>query len=161
MDETDGFEHWYRCSYPRLVRALWLITGDRAHAEDVVAETCSRALTRWSSVSEMTNPTGWAYTVAVNLARRQARRRSLLRTRVDGHTPPQSPDLDDEAIDVWRAVRSLPPRQRQAVALRYIGDLSEAEVAQAMGISVGTASATLSQARVRLGESLREGRNHD
>jgi RNA polymerase sigma factor (sigma-70 family) len=56
--------------------------------------------------------------------------------------------------EVWAAVRALSARQREAIALRYVLDLSEAQVAEAMGVAVGTASATLAAARSRLGELL-------
>jgi RNA polymerase sigma-70 factor (ECF subfamily) len=55
---------------------------------------------------------------------------------------------------LWAAVAQLAPRARTAVALRYIADLSEVEVAEAMGISSGTVAATLNKARTRLGELL-------
>jgi RNA polymerase sigma factor (sigma-70 family) len=61
------------------------------------------------------------------------------------------PELHPE---VWDAVRSLPVRQREAIALRYLLDMSEAAVADAMGIAVGTASATLATARAALSRQL-------
>jgi RNA polymerase sigma-70 factor (ECF subfamily) len=54
------------------------------------------------------------------------------------------------ALEVWDAVRGLPPQQRTAIALRYLLDLSQAEIATAMGIAPGTVSATLHAARRRL-----------
>jgi RNA polymerase sigma-70 factor (ECF subfamily) len=74
--------------------------------------------------------------------------RDLLRRTPPAESPP--PALD---AGVWAAVRSLPERQRTAVALRYVLDLPEAEVAQIMGTTRGSASATLTTARRRL-ESL-------
>jgi RNA polymerase sigma factor (sigma-70 family) len=65
-------------------------------------------------------------------------------------------DADHEAIEVWDAVRALPPRQRLAIALRYGAGCTEAEVATAMGIAVGTASATLVAARRSLAVALGE-----
>jgi RNA polymerase sigma-70 factor (ECF subfamily) len=70
----------------------------------------------------------------------------------------------DRVFELWDAVRALPPRARTAVALRYAGGLSEAEVAVAMHVAVGTASATLSSARRALAITLAEpeaDENHD
>lgn len=69
---------------------------------------------------------------------------------------PRPVEPEETDIDLWRAVAALPTRQREAVALRYVADLREAEVAAAMGVSVGAASASLAAARSRLAESLTE-----
>ena len=63
------------------------------------------------------------------------------------------PDLRPE---VWAAVRRLPRRQREAIALRYVLDLSELQVAAAMGVAEGTASATLAAARRALAAALED-----
>ena len=67
------------------------------------------------------------------------------------------------AIELWQAVGDLPRRQREAVVLRYIGDLTEAQTALAMGIAPGTAAATLSAARRSLARrlSIGEAIDHD
>lgn len=57
---------------------------------------------------------------------------------------------------MWDAVRRLPRRQREAIALRYVLDLSEGEVAAVMGVATGTASATLVTARRALAAALKD-----
>lgn len=122
-------------------------------AEEVTAEAFVRALERWERVSEMRSPGGWVHRVAMNLLRRRMRRRRLeevlLRGRVD--VPPGSPVVDPA---LWQAVRALPARMREAVSLRYIADLTEAEVAERMGIAPGTVAATLHRARGKLAAEL-------
>jgi len=103
-------------------------------------------------VSVMESPTGWAFRVALNHARRTARRRSLerrlfIRRAKDVPVPPP-------AGEVWQVVSALPPRQREVVVLRHIADLREAEIAQVLGISRSTVSSTLSDAHDRLGHLL-------
>jgi RNA polymerase sigma factor (sigma-70 family) len=112
-----------------------------------------RALERWDRVQHMASPAGWTYRVGVNLLRRRARRAAIERRVLRGAepTPTPPPELHPE---VWDAIRSLPKRQREAIALRYLLDMTEAGVAQAMGIAVGTASATLVAARTELSERL-------
>ena len=96
---------------------------------------------------------GWVYTVALNLARRKLRRRAmerrlLLKFHPRTELPPES------GFELWDLVRTLPPRERTAVVLRYGADLREADVAKAMGISAGTVAKTLNVARSRLGLAL-------
>jgi RNA polymerase sigma-70 factor (ECF subfamily) len=93
------------------------------------------------------------HAVAINLARRRARRvllelRNHLAVKRGAET---TPSLEPA---LWEAVAALPRQQRTAVALRYIGDLTEAEIAAAMGRSTGTVAATLSNARGRLRDTL-------
>ena len=145
----SGFEAWYRQQHPRLLTAMVVVCGDLDLARDVTAEAFARALERWDRVQVMENPAGWAYTVALNLVRRRWRRRAL--EEQGASEPPRVPvALSDDRVDVWRAVASLPLQARTAVVLRYLGEMSEVEVAEAMGVAVGTVSASLSVSRRRL-----------
>jgi len=144
-----GFEAWYRREHPRLLAAMVVVCGDLEVARDHSAEAFARALERWDRVEVMENPAGWTYTVAVNLARRRWRRRASERPLADGVVP-AGVASSEERVDVWRAVASLPLQARTAVVLRYLASMTEAEVATAMGVSVGTVSSSLSVARRRL-----------
>ena len=119
-------------------------------ARDVTAEAFARALERWDRVGSMSSPGGWTYRVALNVLRRRLRRSAMeerLLRRAPGREPPA---LTDQGLGVWAAVASLPARTRTAVALRYLGGLTEAEVADAMGVAPGTVAATLHAGRQRL-----------
>lgn len=155
-DEAAEFEAWYTVEYPRVLTMLTVVVGSREMAVEATNEAFVRAWERWGRVSRMRSPGGWLYQVAVNVARRQARRRlmerELLRkasVSVEMGTPPAG--LQPE---VWDAVRSLPQRQRTAVALRYVFDYTEAQIAEIMRIRPGTVAATLSAARRQLAELL-------
>ena len=144
----DGFEAWYRGSAPRLAASLAVVAGDADVGREAAAEACTRALERWSRVGAMSSPEAWAHTVGVNLIRRRWRRAALERRLASSPGPLAAPaSLDPE---LWAAVRSLPLRQRQAVALRYVLDLTQEQVAEAMGVAPGTAAATLNAARSQL-----------
>jgi RNA polymerase sigma-70 factor (ECF subfamily) len=149
-----AFEDWYREAWPKLVGSLVVIVGDREVAADVAAEAAVRVLERWERGS-IGHPTAWAHQVAINLAHRRARREALevrvLRHRRLGDDVVEPPATPSE---VWAALRLLPQRQRTAIALRYLGDLTQAEIAQSMGISPGSVAATLHAARRRLAEML-------
>ncbi len=144
-----GFEAWYRREHPRLLTAMVVVCGDLDVARDLTAEAFARALERWDRVALMENPAGWTYTVAVNLARRRWRRRADEERLAEGVVP-VGVDSSAERVDVWRAVATLPLQARTAVVLRYLASMTEAEVADAMGVSVGTVSSSLSVARRRL-----------
>jgi RNA polymerase sigma factor (sigma-70 family) len=103
----------------------------------------------------MASPGGWVYRVAVNLMRSRLRRAQLER-RLAKQAPAPSisppPGVPDDAL--WGAVRALAPRARLAIALRYVADLPEADVATVMGVSRGTVASTLSSARHHLAQVL-------
>jgi RNA polymerase sigma-70 factor (ECF subfamily) len=151
---THGdFEEWFRVEYPQVQRSLILAIGDSDLAEDSAAEAFARAYERWDRVSAMERPMGWVYTVALNLARRKLRRRAmerrlLMKFHQKTELPPES------GLELWDLVRTLPPRERTAIVLRYGADFREADVAKAMGISAGTVAKTLNLARSRLGLAL-------
>lgn len=146
----------YRRDAGRLVRALALATGRPDVAGDAVAEAFARAVERWDRVGRLQEPAGWVRSTALNVARRRLRREALERRLLARFLP--EPELLDGEPDpaLWDRVRALPPRQREAVALRYVADLSEAEVAVAMGVTLGTASQHLARARARLRDQLTE-----
>ncbi len=147
---VEDFEPFLAEHYEPVRRALWLALGDAGRAEEVAQDAFGRALDRWHSVSMMARPVTWVYVVALNQARRDLRRAN----RVAPVSPPA------EAADVAGAVAttvvlrsallSLAPRQRTAIVLRYLADLSLAEVAEAMGCAVGTVKSTLHSALVNL-----------
>lgn len=105
----------------------------------------------------MDSPGGWVYRVALNVFKRRRRRRALERRLLNRHSEAASDTgwtvLDQE---LWDAVAGLPDRMRQAVALRYVADLREREVAEVMGVAEGTVAATLSKARRKLAQELGE-----
>lgn len=152
---SDGrdFAGFYDAEREPMARALLIIGGDAEAACDAVAEAFSRAYARWPRVSAMDSPMGWVYRVALNDLRRRMRRRArerLLLRRVHVEIVPPA-DIDPE---LWAAVAALPPRQREAIVLRYVGDLTEREVATVLGISEGAASNALTAARRRLADQL-------
>jgi RNA polymerase sigma-70 factor (ECF subfamily) len=150
----EGFEQWYRDAHPRVLATTLLVSGRLDDAADATDEAFMRALVAWDRVAGMRSPTGWACTVALNHLRRRARRRQLEERLLRRLVAPD--DVPAAAIEAWDAVRALPSRQRQALVLRYVADLPEADVARAMGVRRGTASATLSAARRALAGLLAE-----
>lgn len=112
-------------------RVAFRLSGDREMSEDIAQEIGARALVRWSRVESYAE--AWAARSAGNLALDQLRRRA--------RNPPQPPAASEataDRLDVVRALRALPRRQREVVILRFLADLSEQQVADRLGCSVGT-----------------------
>lgn len=147
--DGEGFSDWYRHHYRRVYAVALATCRSRELAQEATDEAFVRAAERWSRVGAMASPAGWACRVAANEAKRLGRRASRQTNSVESASVELGSDLD-----LWSAVSRLPRRQREAVALRYIADLTEDEVAKTMGISPGAASATLSSARARLASTL-------
>ena len=157
MDEAvaaDGsFDGWYRAEHGRVLALLTVVAGDAELAAEATSEAFTRALERWDRVGEMAAPSAWTYQVGVNVVRRRLRRATFeRRLRPDAPPPAAPPAIESE---LWSAVRALPVRQRTAVALRYVCDLPQEEIAAVMNVAVGTVSASLTAARRRLAAELR------
>jgi RNA polymerase sigma-70 factor, ECF subfamily len=149
----DSFDGWYRAEHARVLGLLTVVAGDADLAREATAEAFTRALERWDRVGGMDSPSAWTYRVGVNLLRQRGRRLALERRIV--RDDPRSPAPSAVDSDVWDAVRALPVRQRTAVALRYVCDLPQEEIAAVMGVAVGTVSSSLTAARRRLAAELR------
>ena len=157
MDDGGGieFEEWYRREHPRLIGSLAALSGRDDVAAEAADEAFARALARWPRVSKMASPGGWTYRVALNELRRRLRRSATERHGRSTGWPARA-EVDDHPLDddVWRAVRALPDRQRTAIVLRYVADLPEADIAEAMHVSRGTVASNLSDARKALARFL-------
>ncbi len=159
---VDSFGPWYEREHPRLVASLVVIAGDLPLASEVADEACVRAYERWDRVGVMTSPGGWTYRTALNVLRRHHRRvaleeRLLLRrARADRLDHEHLAPPGDWSPEMWDALRHLPDRERTALALRYVADLTTEAIAGAMGIAEGTVGSTLHAARRRLAVLLSE-----
>lgn len=156
--DTESFARFYARHRPEVTGLAYTLTGSWSAAEDVAQEAFVRAYRDWERVGGMERPDSWVRTVAVNIATSRGRRlaaeaRALTRLRhrrqADHHDP-----IPEDAEAFWHAVRRLPRRQAQAVALRYHSDLSVTDVAAAMGCAEGTAKAHLHAARHSLAAAL-------
>lgn len=135
-----------------MISTLALMTGDIYLAQEAVDEAFVRAYDRWSKVRSLDSPAGWTYRVALNLVRRHSRRAN----RVFGPSNFQTEEsvFPSTFHEIWQMVNGLSRRQREVVVLRYIGDLTEGQVAAVLGVTRGTVSQTLRAAHERLGEMM-------
>ena len=149
----------YRGHALGLTRLAFIVLGDRQSAEDVVQEAFCGLFRAWDRLPEDTNVLGYLRVSVVNGCRTVIRRRK--RTPQSMAIPP-APSAEaamlvgEERRAAVAALRRLPPRQREALVLRYFADLPEQETAEAMGISRGTVKSTTARALAALGRMLRE-----
>ena len=152
------FDDLYRDEYAAIVRLAWTLTGRRAVAEELAQDAFLRAHQRWEQVGRYDRPGAWVRRVVLNLATSRARRvaaetRALV--RVAGRRADETA-LDAADHEFWAAVRSLPRRQAQVVALYYVEDRPVADIAHVLDVAEGTVRATLHQARAALATRLNE-----
>ena len=155
----ESFELFVRCHH-RSVRALVIALYGGQDPDDIVQEAFLRAQREWPSLARRDRPELWVRRVAMNLAVSRFRRwrsESKALVRLAGRRESKVVVLSAESAAVWKEVRLLPARQAQVVALRYLEDLTVAEIAATLGIAEGTVRATLHQARVTLGQRLAPG----
>ncbi len=155
---TPDAEEFCREVPPRLVAALTVHSGSRTEAEDLTQEALARAVARWSKVRAMRHPQAWVFQVAYNLSRSRWRRLGAERralARIDPPTEARPDEGDTGERELLRdAVAALPPRQRAAVAMRHLADLSTAETALALGCQEGTVRSLTAQGIAALRSSL-------
>ncbi|HEX5881420.1 MAG TPA: sigma-70 family RNA polymerase sigma factor, partial [Actinomycetota bacterium] len=144
------FEYFYLQEYPKVVALVYVLLGSRAGAEDVAQEAFLRAYRDWERVGSYEHQAAWVRRVAANLATSGLRRRLVearALTRLAGRRQPAVAPLAADNAEFWAAVRALPRRQAQAVALYYFQDLAVQQTATVLGCSEGTVKAHLAKAR--------------
>jgi RNA polymerase sigma-70 factor (ECF subfamily) len=144
-DVERALEELYRGRYAKFEAVLATMTRDREAARDAVQEAFAVALARRRQFRGEGSLEGWVWKIALRLVAGRARPRGHPVQRLD----PVMPELElDPALAA--AIRALAPRRRLFVFLRYFGDLSYDEIAEACGVSRGTVAAALAQARREL-----------
>ena len=143
-------EDLYREHRMRFVRLAMLLVDTPATAEDVVQEAFTGLHRHWSGLRDENAALGYLRTAVVNGSRSVLRRRRTARDYTPPHTAharsaESSAMLSAEHQAVVSALGRLPRRQREVLVLRYYGGLSEAEIAEAAGISPGTVKSTASR----------------
>jgi RNA polymerase sigma-70 factor (sigma-E family) len=133
-----------------LLRTAFLLCGDRHEAEDLVQTTFARLLMSWGRLRDPGARDAYARRILVNehvsSRRRPWRRREVLTERLPEVAGPEVEPDDGTSAALWRVVLGLPVRRRTVLVLRYYDQLTEAEIAAAMGVSVGTVKSTASRA---------------
>lgn len=153
------FEAFFLSQYRPVVGLAALLCGNRSIAEDLAQEAFVSAHRRWEQVSKYDDPPAWIRRVVANLAvssvRRKVREVRAL-ARLGQARGPSSREIGAEDEGYWRAVRALPRRQAQCVALRYLEDRSIGDIATILELAPSTVRVHLHHARSTLARRLGE-----
>jgi RNA polymerase sigma-70 factor (sigma-E family) len=160
QDAADlTYEEYVAARWTSLYRTAYLLTASHADAEDLAQTTLVKAYLSWSKVVSASSPDGYVRRILTNAF--LSARRPLRVTReqlVD--EPPEPPGTagdDHDRLVLWPHVAALPPKQRAVIVLRYYEDLTERQIADALGCSPGTVKSTASDAlrslRTRMAET--------
>jgi RNA polymerase sigma-70 factor (ECF subfamily) len=154
------FDEFYKENYSRIYRAMMLTFRDPGFSEEITQEAFYRALRRWPRVSRLNRPDAWTMVVALNCGRDGSRRRKLHEAKAPflaqdaSKTTSKEAEIDDQ-MAVVNLLASVSPRQREVLVLRYIAQLSLAEIAEAMKCAEGTVKSTLHVALERANQAMR------
>ena len=163
-DADEALVALYTSHYRSLVRMAALLLHDTAAAEDVVQDSFVAMHGSWRRLRDADKALAYLRQAVINRARSRLRHLKV----VDRKTPALAPDRTNawvpsaeqgamhafERQQVMTALRGLPARQREVIVLRYYGDLSEAQIAEAMGISQGAVKSHASRGINALRQSL-------
>lgn len=156
-DQQADYAEYVAARWPALLRTASLLIGDHAEAEDLLQSVLVTVYVKWSRVSAADSIDAYVRKMLVNelLGRKRRTQR-----RTDRHhlIPIEPASLDDPAdrLTLWSSLATLPRRQRAVLVLRYYEDLTEAQIAEALGCSRGTVKSqahdALQKLRAQLGE---------
>ncbi len=152
MDTATGttdaptFEEYAGAAWPSLYRYAYLLAGSHPDAEDLAQQTLLKAYRSWSRIRGADSPQAYLRTMLTNTflsqRRPKGRRLELLTDTPPEPTHAPSDRGTEDRMVLWPHVKSLPPRQRAVIVLRYYEDLSEEEIADTLGCSRGTVKST-------------------
>ncbi|MES9506885.1 SigE family RNA polymerase sigma factor [Streptomyces sp. NPDC000609] len=153
-----SFSSFVRARGPVLLRAARSLTANPSDAEDLLQTALTKTYVAWERIEDHRALDGYVRRALLNTRTSQWRKRKVdefacdelpEQEAVPGPDPAEQQSLHDA---MWRAVLKLPDRQRAMVVLRYYEDLSEAQTAEVLGVSVGTVKSAVSRALGKLRE---------
>jgi RNA polymerase sigma factor (sigma-70 family) len=154
-ERSTDFEGFFRAEHERLLRAMFVVTGNQQEAEELMQDAFLAVWERWDSVREMESPTGYLYRTAMNRFRSRWRNAARAARRTFRSTESRDALAEaDERDAVSRALRAATPRQRAALVLvEYLGFSSE-EAGRVLGVQATTVRALASQGRAAMKKEL-------
>jgi RNA polymerase sigma-70 factor (ECF subfamily) len=153
----SDFEVFFEQHHERLFRALWLLTRNRQEAEEVMQDAFLRLWEQWEKVIGGPDPVGYLYRTAMNVWRSRLRRAAVAARRVIDQIQGDDEIAEVEERDaVVRALAPLPPRQRAAIVLIDVLDLSSGQAGEVLGIRPVTVRVLAARARAALAKEMEE-----
>lgn len=153
---AESFEEYYQRDYRKLLGLAFVLTGSQGPAEDLCQDALTEAHRKWDKISGYDRPEAWVRRVMVNKSSSRSRKlrseaKAMLRI---GTRAAVAVEPTERSLEVWEAVRRLPERQSQAIALHYWDDLPRADIAEILGCSDETVKTHLKRGRAALAENL-------
>jgi RNA polymerase sigma-70 factor (ECF subfamily) len=150
-ESTSSFEEFFDAERARLFGALSVMTGSRHEAEEIMQDAFLRLWERWERVSAMDEPVGFLYRTAMNLYRKRLRRAAVALRKATNLLPPDDALAAVEARDqATRLLRTLTPREREALVLTAYLGYSTDEAGGLLGIKASTVRVLTTRARASL-----------
>jgi RNA polymerase sigma-70 factor, ECF subfamily len=148
LEATRTFEAFYDAESSMLFRRMWLVTGNRAEAEELMQDAFLKVWERWEQVGVMDDPIGYLYRTAMNLFRKRYRRAMLAIRRSVGLAPSQDDfAAADDRETVRKVLSTIPPRQRAALVLTELLGFSPTDAGRALGVQASTIRSLSHQGR--------------
>jgi RNA polymerase sigma factor (sigma-70 family) len=148
------FDTMFSVEYPCVLRTVSLICHDFQLAQDVTQDAFVELLRHWERVSDHDRPGAWVRRVAIRKLMRVRHREVRRRDAERAFEPLRTAEPAD--VDVLRALRQVPTRQRTALVLYYFEDMPIHDVAEVLGCSASTAAVHVHRGRARMGSVLEE-----
>ncbi len=145
----DGFEAFFDATWSRALRMVSRMGLSRQDAEDVALDAMAVVYDRWARVRGLPYREGWMLKVASNKALRQLKKTNRRHPSLPDPVSPSDDEITTR-ISVRDGIAQLPRRQREVIALRYLADMSEEQVAEALGLNAGSVKQHASRGRERL-----------
>jgi RNA polymerase sigma-70 factor (sigma-E family) len=155
--DVAAFAEYVEACSATLFRTAFLMVGDHQLAQDLVQEALVKTLMAWPRLNDRENLHAYTRRIIVTTSISWRRRRSFHERPVQVLPERPGPDFAESMVThdvVVAALRTVPPRQRAAIVLRYYQDLTETQTAEAMGCSVGAVKSQVAAGLRRLRESL-------
>jgi len=150
-----SFEGFFEAEHARLLRALYLVTGNVQEAEELMQDAFLAVWERWDRVATMDEPVGYLYRTAMNRFRSRLRRVNRAARKVVGSAAGGDAfAAADERDALARALATLPERQRAALVLTELLGYGSEEAGRILGVRDVTVRSLASQARAALRENL-------
>ena len=148
VEAARSFEAFFEAESRTLFRRLWVVTGNRAEAEEIMQDAFLRLWERWDRVRQVDDPTSYLYRTAMNVFRRRYQRAVMAVKRAVGAGPgvDEFAQADDRQV-VRKALAELSPRQRAALVLTEMLGFSSEDAARTLGVKASTVRALAFQGR--------------
>jgi RNA polymerase sigma-70 factor (ECF subfamily) len=150
MSSSAGFEAFFHEHYERLLKAVYLVTGNRGEAEDLAQEAFVKVYERWDKVAGLDNPMGYLYRAAINAHTSRLRRLAVAarKTFAPRHADPL--EASDDRDQIRRALAGLSEGQREAIVLVEWLGMTDDEAGRVLGVAPVTVRVRISRARQAL-----------